>query len=144
MNPALDSLIKFPLLPALIAFIAALAASLMTHFFTSRRDRKNEQRRQRASILLNAFSALLSGSNRPNLYEVGPAVEKAFAEVQALGTLRQIELAQAFARSLVKKEDASLDPLLAELREFLRCELDAEPIQGPIMWLRIEHPKNDA
>ena len=132
--------IPLPIAAALIALVAALAASVLTHFLTTGRDRKNEQRRQRATVLLNAFVALLSGSNRAALHEVGSAIERAIAEIQAIGTPRQVELAQAFARGLISQQQVSMDPLLENLRTFLRSELGAEPIVGPILWLRIGPP----
>ena len=132
------------MLSALTALVAALLASVLTHFLTSRRDQRNEQRRQRATILLSAFAALLSASNRPRLHEVGSSVERAIAEIQALGTASQITLAQAFVSNLIARKDAPMDPLLADLRSYLRKELGAEPIETPIMWLRIEPTKNDA
>jgi hypothetical protein len=136
--------VSIPLLSALTAFLAAVLASVLTHFLTQRRDRRNEQRRQRATMLLNAFSALLSASNRPKLYEVGPSLERAIAEIQAIGTPSQIALAQTFASNLIEKKDASMDPLLQELRNYLRKELGAEPTKTPIIWLRIGPPEDDA
>ena len=132
------------MLSAITALLAALLASVLTHFLTARRDRRNEQRRQRATILLATFTALLSASNRPKLHEVGPQIERAMAEIQALGTVKQIALAQDFAKNLLARKEASMDPLLVELRSFLRKEIGAESIETPIMWLRIEPPKDDA
>ena len=132
--------IPLPIAAALVALVAALAASVLTHLLSTGRDRKNEQRRQRASVLLNAFVALLSGSNRPALHEVGSAIERAVAEIQAIGTARQVELAQQFARGLINQENVSMDPLLEDLRSFLRSELGAERVVGPILWLRIGPP----
>src|SRR6185369_10444176 len=119
----MDVSLPLPIAAALIALVAALSASLLTHYLTKKRDRKNEQRRQRATVLLNAFVALLSGSNRPALHEVGPAVERALAEIQALGSAEQVALAQSFASDLVAGKEASMDPLLSNLRSFLRREL---------------------
>ena len=136
--------VPLPFAAALIALLAALAASVLTHFLTAGRDRKNEQRRQRATVLLNAFVALLSASNRPALHEVSAAIERAIAEIQAIGTPAQIELAQTFARGLIAKQEVSMDPLLESLRSFLRTELGAEPVTGPIVWLRIGPPTNES
>ncbi len=135
--------LSLPMLSAIIAFLAALLASVLTHFLTAWRDSRNEQRRQRATILLSAFLALLSASNRPRLHEVGPQVERATAELQALGTAKLVALTQEFVKNLIAQREAPIDPLLAELRTFLRKELGVEPTESPIVWLRIEAPKDD-
>jgi hypothetical protein len=73
----------------------------------------------------------------PRLFEVADDLERAVADIQLLGSPELIRLAQVFSEELAKKEEASLDELLAAIRKGLREELGEEPVSGRIIWLRI-------
>lgn len=122
------------LVPALVA----LSVALLTHFFSSTRDRNNKRREQRISYLVNAFRTLAKASNHPRLHEVAPEIEQAMADIQLLGSKEQIGLAHKFVKELSNGGEATLDPLLQSLRDSLRLELGATPIAGGMFWLKIE------
>ena len=127
------------LIPALVA----LAVALLTHFFTSARDKSNKRREQRINYLVGAFRALAKASNHPRLHEVAPDLEQAIADIQLFGTQEQVRLAHEFVDALASQGSASLDPLLLSVRNGLRSELGAPSIKSNIMWLRVQ-PKENA
>jgi hypothetical protein len=62
------------------------------------------------------------------------------ADIQLLGSPELIRLAQVFSEELAKKEEASLDELLATIRKGLRKELGEKPVSGKFIWLRVGRP----
>jgi hypothetical protein len=79
--------------------------------------------------------------NRPLTNDVAPEFEKAVADIQLFGTPKQVELAQAFALGFAENGTHSLDPLLNELRQELRKELNLESVEPKIKYLRITYDK---
>jgi hypothetical protein len=74
-------------------------------------------------------------------------IESAIADIQLLGAPSQVAMAADFARKMGEAGDASLDGLLADLRKSLRGELELEPVDNGIVFLRLttqgikQHPK---
>ncbi len=118
---------------AAIAVVGWLAA----HRFASARDRQNKKRDLRTSYLIDAYRRLESAGTRPLCAQTAAAFESAIADIQLLGTVEQVRLAQEFASQFAGQGSASLDPLLESLRRDLRSELKLEEIADPIAWLRI-------
>jgi hypothetical protein len=63
--------------------------------------------------------------------------ESAIADIQLLGSSRQVELARALAHAMARDKNASLDALIFDLRRSLRAELELEPVSEPVIYLRI-------
>jgi hypothetical protein len=126
---------------AATSVVVTIIGLLIGHFLTTRRDRANEQRKQRATVLLNAFSTLLSVSNNPDLWKFESQLQRANAEIQALGTVEQIKLAQKFFDE-IGKGNADMDPLLKSLRDDLRDAIGAKAVSGSVQWIQIKEKKN--
>jgi hypothetical protein len=129
-------------LQILISASVAFVVTVLTHFLTSRRDIENKRREQRVTFLLNAYRALARANHHPRLYEVGEELAGAIHDIQLLGTPEQITLAQQFAKDICAKQTAGMDDLFDALRDNLRKELRAEPVEGRIQWLRIDKPQD--
>lgn len=69
------------------------------HYLAARRDLANERRKLRVSYLLEAYRRLESASNREGeeMQQHWSNCESAIADIQLLGSVRQVELARKLA-----------------------------------------------
>ena len=109
----------------------------IVHHFSSRRDLANERRRLRVTYLLEAYRRLESSSNRTDMTSHWANFESAIADIQLLGSPRQVAMARQFAHAMARDKTASLDELIFDLRQSLRTELELEPVSDPVVYLRI-------
>jgi hypothetical protein len=131
-------------IPALQIFVSALVALVvvaLTHAFTSHRDRRNRRQEQRIHYLISVYRAFSKANMHPKLYEVAEELEQAVADVQLFGTPDQVRLVRQFAHDLGTEQTAPMDDLLVELRESLRKELGAAPLDRRNVWLRVGRKK---
>ncbi len=120
-----------------ITIALAVLGWLIAHWFTSKRDANNKKRELRLQYLINAYSTLACDVAQRALDDKGIAkLEHVLAEIQLFGTTRQIELAKALAIEAASKREFPLDPLINTLRDELRTELNLEPADGNVQWLR--------
>jgi len=122
------------------SFVAGIAGAYVGHWLTFRREKRGRLQHQRIEYMINAYRAFAKANHHPRLFEVADELEQAVADIQLLGSPELIRLAQAFSEELAKKEEASLDELLASIRKGLREELGEKPVSGRIIWLRIGRP----
>jgi hypothetical protein len=127
------------LLPVVITTAVVVVGWYVAHYLTVRRDQANKRRDLRVQYLIEAYRRLEFAGNRPLTEKIAPEFERAVADIQLFGTPKQVELAQAFALGFAEKGTHPLDPLLNELRQELRRELNLEPVQPSIKYLRITH-----
>lgn len=106
------------------------------HHLTARRDLANERRKLRVAYLLEAYRRLESASNREDMVQHWPNFESAIADIQLFGSAPQVELARMFALDMARYKTAPLDPLLFDLCQSPRTELELEPVSEPITYLR--------
>jgi hypothetical protein len=92
----------------------------------------------RIRILMEAYRRLEKASNRELTAALASEIEGALADVQLLGSRRQVELAQEFILQVVNQRTGSFDPLLAELRKEIREALGLEAVSPQIQFLRIQ------
>lgn len=126
-------------LAAAVTAAVVIVGWYVAHYLTGKRDQTNKRRDLRVQYLIEAYRRLESAGNRPLTQEVAPEFEKAVADVQLFGTRKQVELARTFALGFAKNGTHSLDPLLNELRQELRKELNLESVPANITYLRISH-----
>lgn len=128
-----------------IALGSAVLASVLTHLLTSRRDLANRRRELRVEYLLSAYRAIADSPER-GLYQESldaRAFEKAVADIQLLGSKRQVELATELAREMAAESRADPDSLLRLLRDDLRREMSLEALSEKPIHLRVsEEPPN--
>jgi hypothetical protein len=125
----------------LIPAVVVMIGWIISHQFSSWRDRENRRREHRLNYLIDAFRSISKASHHPALHEIAQDIERAVSDIQFLGSQRQIKAAQEFANSLAGSKKADLDPLLTSLRDELRREVGREPFTGPILWLKISKGK---
>jgi hypothetical protein len=125
-----------PLLSALVVVIGWFVA----HRFNARRDRQNRAREKINGFLIEAYrsieQACVRGSVNGTRFE--EPFEKALADVQLLGSPKQVEL----ARKIVSEIEAGSysDPrlLLEDLRLQLRRDLSLAPLSSEIKHFRFK------
>jgi hypothetical protein len=98
--------------------------------------RRAVRRDKRVDYLMSAYRRLDAASNRPLTPELERELESAVSDIQLLGTQQQIDLADAFARSIAVDRSATTMELLEALRAHLRHELLLPAARPRSVWLR--------
>ena len=101
------------------------------------RDIVAKRRELRIQYLIEAYRRLEYVSNRPLTPETAPDFERAIADIQLFGSPDQVVLAQEFAREFAKTGSAPLDPLLSQLRQSLRDEIDLGKVPPQLVYVRM-------
>jgi hypothetical protein len=124
--------------PTATTLILAGLGWYIVHHLNMRREITAEKRKLRVSYLLEVYRKLEGAANRlsSTTEQHMRDIESAIADIQLLGTPNQVELAVEFATAFGNIKSASLDPLLADLRDSLRAELELEKIPVKLKFLR--------
>jgi hypothetical protein len=125
-----------------VVIFVAVVGWWVAHYFSSRRDLTNERRKLRVEYLLEAYRKLERASNRNDIKQYWSDFETAIADIQLLGSPRQVSLARRFAISMAKDSTAPLDDLIFDLRQSLRSELQLELVNENVVYLRITDNTN--
>ena len=127
--------------PLLVTTVVAVVGWYAAHRLSAARDRANKRRELRVQYLIEAYRRLENVSNRHISKATAPDFEKAIADIQLFGTPQQVALAKEFAVGFAQAGTHTLDPLLNDLRDSLRAELDLEPVSVGITYLRMKFDK---
>jgi hypothetical protein len=112
---------------------------VVTDHLTKRRDLESQKRKIRTDYLVNVFRFLATSiSNRDPLKEDWRKFEDIIADIQLFGTPEQIRLLKAVTNQIAEKKEFDLDPILNDLRDHLRRDLDLESVEGNIRWIRYQ------
>ena len=125
------------LIPALITTLVAIFGWYIVHALNVRRDRDNKRRDMRIQYLIEAYRRIERASNRPKEFDNNLELESAIADIQLLGSLKQVSLGEKFAYEIANRNHASTDDLLYDLRASLRKELKLEEVKTKITYLRL-------
>lgn len=120
----------------LVTVMVALLGGWLGHRFAARRDLLNERRKLRVTYLLEAYRKLEDAGNRDDPARQWPLFESAIADIQLLGSPKQVELARRFALEMAQNRTALLDPLVNDLRCSLREELELPEVRETVVYLR--------
>lgn len=123
---------------AIIAVLSGVAIAVAGWFVSQYQARRAVRRNMRIDYLLVAYRRLERGSNRPMTPVEEREVEMAVADIQLLGSVTQVRLAEEFVRSFAATGEADTEPLLQDLRASLRKELLLETVEPHHSWLRID------
>tara|TARA_B100000315_G_C14233418_1_gene432055 strand:+ start:181 stop:579 length:399 start_codon:yes stop_codon:yes gene_type:complete len=116
------------LAPLLITAIVAIIGWFIAHQLSMSRDLKNKRTDLKVKYLIEAYRKLENISHRedPNMQDF----ETAIADIQLLGSQKQVELAQNIAKEFAKTKCADMDDLLKDLRQNLRKVLGLEELSS--------------
>ncbi|MFY9656154.1 MAG: hypothetical protein WAK01_06145 [Methylocystis sp.] len=124
----------------LVTFVVAAGGWWTADWSGKGRDLENERRKTVTTFLLDAYRRLEAGSNRQHSKtkqkEYRDGLESAIADIQLLGSPHQTALARDFVNQFAEGRRASLDPLLNDLRNSLRKELNLAPLSDDVIFFR--------
>lgn len=112
---------------SIIALVISIGGWFVVHFFNQKRDNLNRKKDLRIRYLINAWQLLESASNRHD-NSMNSNLEKAIADIQLFGTLKQVQLSRNFALEFATTKKANCTALLNNLRDDLRQELKLDKI----------------
>lgn len=129
-----------------VTFLVAAIGWWAAHLFTAKRDVANERRKQRLAYLLEAYRKLESCAHPHDPTTIWPAFESAIADIQLLGSAKQVVLAQQIAHAVANNPDhgASLNELLFDIRQSLREELQLEVVETQPVIVRFQKNRDSA
>ena len=107
----------------------------VTYFLALKKSARDKRREVTTEYLIKAWRTLESASNRSDNSHKAK-LETAIADIQLLGTQKQIELAQQFADQISQTRSGDALELLIQLREDLRMELKLSPVKRNLKILR--------
>ena len=107
----------------------------VTYFLALKKSARDKRREVTTEYLIKAWRTLESASNRSDNSH-NAKLETAIADIQLLGTQKQIELAQQFADQISQTRSGDALELLIQLREDLRMELKLSPVKRNLKILR--------
>ena len=119
-----------------VTVLVAISGGWLGHHLAARRDLLNERRKLRVAYLLEAYRKLEGAGNRGDPETVWPLLESAIADIQLLGSPQQADLARRFALDMARHHTAPLDPLVNDLRDSLRQELQLPEVRETVTYLR--------
>jgi hypothetical protein len=123
------------LLPLLVATVVTLPGWLAWHQLNVERERRAKKRELRSSYLLEAYRALAIGLPwRTTDTKYAIAFDQALADVQLLGSKRQVSLLHIVLDSIESTQSGDLEPLLDALRSELRSLMQMEDIDQKLRW----------
>lgn len=120
------------LVPATIAVVGWFVA----HRFSSSKDLASRRRELIVGYLIDAYRKLERSAEAAEPADSWSELESAVADIQLLGSSKQVALAQKFASEMAQAQTAFATQLLIELRQSLREELELDPVSTPIIHLR--------
>ena len=127
------------ILSVLISTFVVMTGWIVAHDFNLKRDTLAKRRELRTKYLLEAYRRLENSCGRiGSLTEAYSAFESAAADIQLLGTCKQIEELLKFLETFKDNTSGSIDKVLSLIRDELRIELDLEYVVKPIHQFRFK------
>lgn len=127
-------------IPAVIGTFIVVLGWVVVHYLTKRREIAAEKRKIRVSFLIEAYRRLerIAERRTPQGDKAIEDIESAIADIQLLGTPEQVALAHSFGNQCANTETPNVKDLLLDLRRTLRSDLDLEPVETDVSFLRIK------
>ena len=119
-----------------VGAIIAIVGWYAVHQLASRRDLAAKRRELQIGYLIEAYRRLEGATNRAFDRDAAAKLESAVADIQLFGSPEQVELARAFARDFAANRTASVERLMASLRNDLRHKLALSAVPQAVVSLR--------
>lgn len=121
-----------PLFGPLIAAIVAVFGWYIAHRLNISRDRVNRRHDMITQYLVDAYRRLEMAANREEkTEEQAIAFESAIADIQLLGTSKQIMNTVQYLNAHASSKGGNINDVLCLLRNDLRTELGLLPVEEP-------------
>jgi hypothetical protein len=121
----------------LSGLLGAVIGSALSLFFGLMQDRVARRREKIVSHLIDAYLRLEHQTSRGNSIPDKDDFEAAFAEIYLFGDQKSVELAKFAADRIEARQATDLKPLLANMRQQLRSELNLERTDHAFFSLRL-------
>jgi len=128
---------RFILIPS-IASIVVVLGWIVAHLLSKQRDTHNKTREMRIQYLISAYRVLFRVGVDQSISKNAKECENAIADIQLLGSLEQIELAEQYTKNISETGSADLTALIRVLRKDLRKELNLVKASDRMHFLRID------
>lgn len=120
-----------------ITIILAVLGWVIGNYFTSKRTIAIQRREIVAEHLINSYRILTNEiAHREQTPESIKKLEDLLSDIQLFGSLEQVSLARELADEVATNKQFKLDPLINNLRDNLRNELNLKNVNGNVQWLR--------
>ncbi|OJW12514.1 hypothetical protein [Mucilaginibacter sp. 44-25] len=120
-----------------ITVTIAAVGWVVAHYFNTKRDKTLKRREIITKHLIDSYKILAYDIvHREYSVELVRKLELPLVELQLFGTKRQIELAQKLAYDMKKGGAVNMNDLINDLRAELRKELELEPVNEDIHFIR--------
>lgn len=127
----------FDYIKIVVTVSIAVAGWSIAHYFTVKRDVSSKRRELVTQHLIEAYQILTNDiSHRELTKEREEKLENMLTQIQLFGSIEQIRLAKELIDGLANKKSFELDPLINNLRDDLRKQLNLLPVSGNARWLR--------
>ncbi|MES2267936.1 MAG: hypothetical protein V4520_14340 [Bacteroidota bacterium] len=123
-----------------LTIVIAVLGWIIAHHYSSKRDRRNKKREIITAHLIKAYIVLANDFTQRELQEETKAkLELLIGELQLFGSQKQIDLAEKLAQDIHSGGRVNFDELVNDIRNELRNELELQPIQEDIFWIRYKN-----
>lgn len=121
----------------LLGFVVVALGWLVNGWLAGRRDARNKRRELVLTHLVESYRFLTQEFGRRAITPDSiRRFENLMADIQLFGTRKQVELAARISRETCEDGVSPIDPLVEEMRDYLRRELSLDAVEGTTIWLR--------
>ncbi len=130
------------LVAAIIGAVVVVVGRQISHRRELERTLAAKRRDITVQFLIDAYRRLEYASNRSDDRSVEKAaeIERTFADIQLFGSPQLVDAVQATASEWAKGGGTSLTPLLTQLRQSLRSELNLDEVSPRVVSFRLGGP----
>jgi hypothetical protein len=118
----------------IITVVITIVGWYIAFYFGKRQDAINKRKEMRINYLIGAYRQLEFSLHRDS--SAIKNMESPIADIQLFGSKKQIKLAQEISKTFANTKSVDVKPLLLDLREDLRNELDLEKVDDVLLHFR--------
>lgn len=120
------------------ATVVVILGWIVGHFLSASREKNNKIREMRVQYLISAYRVLFRVGVDRSITRNAKECENAIADIQLLGTIEQIALAEKYTQEISEHGSADLTAIIRVLRRDLRKALNLDKANDNIHFLKID------
>ncbi len=128
---------RYILIPVTATIVIMLGWGVV-HYLSAIREKNNKIREMRIQYLISAYRVLFRVGVDRSIAKNAKECENAIADIQLLGTIEQIALAERYTKEISENGSADLTAIIKVLRRDLRKELSLAKASDQITFLKID------
>ena len=127
----------FDYVKILVTTVLAVLGWITAHYFAAQRTLAAKRRDITLEHLINAYRVLTNDISQRKLDDDRQKkFEDLLSDIQLFGSTEQVNLARQLADKAASENHFELDPLINNLRDDLRAQLQLDAVSGNVQWLR--------